>query len=297
MTVSPITVLLIEDNPGDALLIRRFLASAADREAPAFQLEVADRLSGGLARLSRGGVQVVLLDLSLPDSQGLETCIRAQDHAPDVPVVVLTGLDDERLALQAVQAGAQDYLIKGQIDSELLARAVRYAIERARLLAAMRSQSLMDALTGLYNRSAFFALTERQVRIANRAGRAFIMVFADVDRLKQINDTAGHAAGDHALQQVAALLRATFRGSDILARLGGDEFAVLAVDAGEDIERLKARLLRNLATRDASGDLGYTLSLSVGAAYYTPGSPFSIEALLARADEDMYLHKQGDEAR
>ena len=124
-------VLLIEDNEDDALLIRETLTEAAG--AP-FTLEWADRLSAGLARLATGGFDVVLLDFGLPDSQGLETLSKVRDQAPEVPVVVMTGLADEMLAVEAVRAGAQDYLVKGQVTGHLLTRAARYAVERQRLL-------------------------------------------------------------------------------------------------------------------------------------------------------------------
>ena len=122
-------VLLVEDNAGDARLIERMLAESGGRE---FELERVVKLADGLARLAAGGIALVLLDLSLPDSQGLETFTRLHAGAPTVPAIVLSGLNDERVAVQAVQAGAQDYLVKGQVDGPLLGRAMRYAIERER---------------------------------------------------------------------------------------------------------------------------------------------------------------------
>jgi len=133
-----IRVLLIEDNPGDARLIREMLAEA---RGGLFDLECADRLSTGLERLAAGGIDVVLLDLGLPDGQGLDTFVRAHTQAPDVPFVVLTGLDDEALAVQAVEAGAQDYLVKGQVDSTPLGRALHHAIERKRAEQALKEYS------------------------------------------------------------------------------------------------------------------------------------------------------------
>jgi len=129
--------LLIEDNAGDARLIEEALAETPD--AP-FALEHVDRLSRGLARLAQPpAVDVVLLDLNLPDSHGLETLVRVIGHAPRAPILVLTGFDDEASAIAAVHRGAQDYLIKGQVDGRLLARAMRYAIERKRAEEALRS--------------------------------------------------------------------------------------------------------------------------------------------------------------
>ena len=131
-------VLLIEDNPGDARLIREMLIAMKGR---AFDVECADRLSIGLDHLAEGGIDVILLDLSLPDSQGLDTFVRAQAQASGVPIVVLTGLDDETLAVRAVQEGAQDYLVKGHVDGYSLTRAIRYAIERKRAEEALKEYS------------------------------------------------------------------------------------------------------------------------------------------------------------
>ena len=122
-----IKVLLIEDNPGDVRLIRELLKEA---KGVSFSLECVDRLSTGLERLGQGAINIVLLDLGLPDSQGLDTFIRVHSSVPQVPIVILSGLTDEVLAAQAVREGAQDYLIKGQVDSNLLRRSLRYAIER-----------------------------------------------------------------------------------------------------------------------------------------------------------------------
>ncbi len=142
-----VKVLLVEDNPGDARLIGEMLAELPD--AP-FELECADRLSAAIARLSKGDMDVVLLDLSLPDSVGLDTVITAKTRLPRVAIVVLTSLDDEALAIEAVRKGAQDYLVKGRVDGELLARAMRYAIER---------KGVEEKLEDLYER-------ERQLRLA-----------------------------------------------------------------------------------------------------------------------------------
>jgi PAS domain S-box-containing protein len=132
---APIRVLLVEDNAGDARLILELLREAAAHE---FDLEQVDRLEPALERLSRVGVDIVLLDLGLPDSQGIETFERARRQVANEPIVVISGTDDEALALDAVRAGAQDYLVKGRIEGELLARVIRHAIERKRAEATLR---------------------------------------------------------------------------------------------------------------------------------------------------------------
>ncbi|MDI6791556.1 MAG: ATP-binding protein [bacterium] len=130
-----IRVLLIEDNPGDANLIRERLAEVRDTT---FDLKHADRLSTGLAFIAGGKTDVILLDLSLPESQGLDTFTRVHAQIPEIPIVVLTGFNDERLAVKAVQEGAQDYLVKGVADGKVLSRVMRYAIERKRVEAKLR---------------------------------------------------------------------------------------------------------------------------------------------------------------
>ncbi len=124
-----IKVLLIEDNPGDVRLIREMLK---DVKVITVEIDCVDRLDTGLKRLSKGSCDAVLLDLGLPDSQGLDTFIKVYSKNPGVAIVVMTGLEDEDLAVKTVQKGAQDYLVKGQVDSKLLSRALRYAVERKR---------------------------------------------------------------------------------------------------------------------------------------------------------------------
>src|SRR3972149_9364547 len=143
-------VLLIEDNPGDARLIREMIAE--DPDAP-FELRCAERLAQGLERLSDGETGLVLLDLSLPDSFGLETFTKVYAHSPTVPMIVLTGNDDQTVALSAVKGGAQDYLVKGRLDRELLLRSLQYSIERKRYPVELEHQANYDALTGLPNRN------------------------------------------------------------------------------------------------------------------------------------------------
>jgi signal transduction histidine kinase len=129
---APIHALLIEDNPGDARLIREMLRDAGGGHA-AVELAHADRLALGLEQCSSQATDVVLLDLTLPDSQGFDTFTTVHARAPDVAIVVLSGLDDEGLAVRAVQEGAQDYLVKGQVDGAAILRSMRYAIARQRL--------------------------------------------------------------------------------------------------------------------------------------------------------------------
>lgn len=290
MTNETIKVLLMEDNPGDVRLLREMLAQ---HKEGFFRIECADRLSTGLKRLAAGGIDVLLLDLSLPDSQGLDTFAEVHAQAPEVPVVVLTGLDDERFAVREVHEGAQDYLVKGQVDGPLLVRSLRYAIERQRLQTQLRSLSLVDELTGLHNRRGFLTLAAQYLKSARRANSKLLFVYADLDQLKQINDNFGHQAGDLALIKTAEILRETFRESDIVARIGGDEFVVLATEAASGSARfLTVRLQACLAAHNARADNQYKLSISMGIVRYDPQNPCSVDELLSQADALMYEQKK-----
>ena len=284
-------VLLVEDNPGDARLVQEALNDGAPDQ---FTVRVADSLQHALASLGPGveEVDVVLLDLSLPDSQGLETYRAIHTRDPEVPVLVLSGLNDESVALKAVNEGAQDFLRKSKVDSELLPRAIRYAIERHGMLAQVRQLAVNDELTGLLNRRGFLLLAEHQRSLADRKGTSLGLVFIDVDRFKSTNDTYGHDEGDRALKELAGLLQRTFRRSDVVARLGGDEFIVLMIDVnGAGVQIVLDRLQKSLAAFNQETQYLWRLSISLGVALYDSAHPVTLETLMALADRSMYQSK------
>ena len=242
--------------------------------------------------LSQGGIDVLLLDLDLPDEDDLGAFERTQAFAPDVPIIVLARVGDEEMALRMVKAGAQDYLVKGEFTPELLLRSIRYAVERHRLTSALRSLSLIDELTGLSHRRGFSELAQQHLKLARRTARNILLVYVDLDDLKTINDTLGHQVGDHALVRVADLLRESFRQTDIIARIGGDEFAVMAIEASEEHEEhLLSRLKARASEVNQEEEAPYLLSISVGAARFTGEMPTKLEELLAQVDQAMYREK------
>lgn len=165
--------------------------------------------------------------------------------------------------------------------------------DRKRTEEALRTLSLADELTGLYNRRGFFTLAEQQLRIANRMKKKMLLLFADLDDLKWINDNMGHNEGDQALVDIADILKKTFRESDFVARIGGDEFAILAIETEEvNAEVLNRRLLENLKAHNARRNRGYNLSISMGMSRYESEAPCSIDDLLTKADKFMYKHKR-----
>jgi diguanylate cyclase (GGDEF)-like protein len=157
----------------------------------------------------------------------------------------------------------------------------------------VRALSLIDELTGLYNRRGFFTLAEQQIRLGQRARMRHHLFFADLDGMKVINDRYGHAQGDEALRDTSRLLRTVFRESDIVARLGGDEFAALAASPTKvGPERVLQRLRKQLDAHNALRLRPFVLEVSLGATLYDPARPVSLEELLAEADELMYAQKR-----
>jgi len=289
MLESEMKILLIEDNPGDARLLDEALREIVGLR---FELKHFATLAQGTEFLSKGQPDVGLLDLGLPDAQGLEVVRRVHLAAPNLPLLVLTALNDEGLAVQSLQEGAQDYLVKAKFDSGSLWRALRYAMERQRVQLEILGLSLVDDLTGLNNRKAFLSLAGHHARLAYRSGRSYLVAFIDLDGLKQVNDTFGHQEGNRALVEAANVLKDSFRQSDILARLGGDEFAVVITDASEDsIATVARRVEQKLRLCNAHANRGYALAMSIGIVASDPVQASNLEDLLHQADALMYQQK------
>ncbi|MBI3896673.1 MAG: diguanylate cyclase [Gammaproteobacteria bacterium] len=290
MRDKPIDILLVEDSPTDALLLRE---SLSDEPNVTFRTAHVESLAEALRCLQDQRFDLILLDLGLPDSQGLETFVRVHEHVPQIPIVVLTGLDDDVLALKAVQEGAQDFLTKGRFDRYWLVRNIRHALERHQMYLEVHALSLTDGLTGLYNRRGFITLAEQQLKVARHTERGLILLYADLDHLKYINDTYGHQEGDRALVQAADILERTFRASDILGRIGGDEFAALAVRGNDEtVQAIPQRLQKMIQERNATGKWPYELSISIGAMHFDPNIAPSVEEMMTKADRAMYEQKR-----
>src|SRR3979411_813768 len=220
---------------------------AEDPRAP-FTVHFADRLGKGLEHLAAGEMALVILDLSLPHRSGLYHFTNVYTPPPAVPIIVLTGNDDDALALSAVKGGAQDYLVKSRLDRELLLRSMHYSIERKRYQVQLEHQANYDALTGLPNRNLLHDRL-RQTVYAQRSPRAMAVVFIDLDHFKFVNDSLGHGTGDKLLRGMADRLRTVLREGDTVARLGGDEFGLMLNDqsSAEVIFRAMQRIMAEVS--------------------------------------------------
>jgi len=292
-----IRVLLVEDNPGDARLIKEMLASPA-YYGVTYQLSQVENLSVAVQVCSINPIEVILLDLNLPDSTGMETLESLNGLFPQIPIVVLTGLNDSELTMQSVQHGAQDYITKEECTSQLLTRVIHYAIERKRIEAQLKYLATHDFLTGLPNRALFYdrlGLATKRTNRRNTGGlnwKAAIMIM-DLDNFKQINDSLGHECGDKVLRELAPRLRGCLRQSDTVARLGGDEFAfVLEGILDQTDAMLVAQKVLKSLNEPAIPDAGENpLSASIGVSIF-PNHAEDIDTLISYADRAMYTAKR-----
>jgi diguanylate cyclase (GGDEF)-like protein/PAS domain S-box-containing protein len=157
----------------------------------------------------------------------------------------------------------------------------------------LRTLSITDDLTGIYNRRGFFALAGHRLKLASRMKKGIFMLYADVDGLKEINDSFGHKEGDMALVDIANILKTIYRDSDIVARIGGDEFVVIPVGVeGDSIEMISSRLQKKLEIHNSRSNRRYKLSVSFGIVFYDPQRPCTIDELISQADMLMYEHKR-----
>ena len=318
-------VLLIEDDPDHAQLVRRKLAGAVRHR---MEMDWADRLDEGLERLPPSGPagleaavaaagapaprppDVVLLDLQLPDSAGVASLHQVIRRCPRAPVIVLTAQGEIDAAVELVQQGAQDYLLKNGLAADTLERAILYAIERKRnslrmvelneelerLNAELSVMAKLDGLTGIANRRAFDGNLLRECRRAARADLPLSLVLLDVDHFKGFNDLYGHLRGDVCLKAVADAIGGCLRRpGDMLARYGGEEFAVVLPNTEPDGAVLMADrirdAIRDMAMPHGGSSVARVVTVSTGVATLLPGDSGEPQDVIDCADEALYRAK------
>jgi diguanylate cyclase (GGDEF)-like protein len=285
-------LLLVEDNQADV----DFLAASLRRQkATDVQLVTVPSLKDAVDLLHApdAAFDVVLLDLHLPDGSGLQCVDVIQSVSDTIPIVVLSGQDDEEFAVSILNKGVQDYLVKWEGQGRTILRSVRYAIERKRSELRMNFLAQYDPLTGIPNRHSFHEQLSRAMARARREARTITLVFLDLDEFKGVNDTLGHDAGDQLLKEVAERLRRAVRAGDVVARLGGDEFGVLleGLAGSREVEAVAAGLLKVVAEPYHILDRQLAVTTSIGIAMF-PSDTTDVPMLLKNADIAMYQAKE-----
>lgn len=227
---SLLKVLIIEDNPGDADLLIYVLKRAEILNLLNFSFDcvVQDSLQKAEDYLDSQAVNLLISDLNLPDSNGEDTIERLNKRMLIQPSIMLTGVDSWDMSVKSLQNGFQDYLVKSDITPNTLAKSIRYAMDRFKLLETINSLAIIDDLTKLYNHRAFYQIAENQLQSLARDRKDAVLLYIDIDDFKSINNTFGHLEGDFALGEAAKILKSTLLQSDIIGRVGGDEFVVLS---------------------------------------------------------------------
>jgi diguanylate cyclase len=298
VTEAALKVLVVEDSTADARLLREALKDANAR----VELNFVSTLGEAERTVRCATYDCVLLDLGLPDANGVDNVQRIRAANRGQTVVIMTGLDSEEAALGTLQRGAQDYLVKGRYDGAFIMRVIRRAMERNRVLNEVDQLreyqyyvATHDALTGLPNRQLFDDRAHSALAQAQREDGTFAIGYMDLDGFKTVNDTHGHATGDALLRAVGQVLIESVRATDTVARVGGDEFLLLLTPlrghAEDEAEATVRRLREKIQALNSIDGRDVKISASIGLAFF-PRHARTLESLIICADQAMYAKKR-----
>lgn len=285
-------ILVVDDSPVNLQVVGTHLDEVG------YSTTFANNGHQAVERFKVAHPDLVLLDLMMPEMDGLEVCDALKAVNPEIPIIFLTASQEQEHLLSAFEQGAVDYLTKPFNKLELIARVknhlmLRYAFNELKgALVEMERLAKTDGLTGLLNRSSLFDAASQEFARIQRYERPLSVLMLDIDRFKQVNDTYGHQVGDTVIQRVAASLKETLREVDIVGRYGGEEFAVILPEttlsqAADVAERIRLQISQQSIATD-TGNLTFTVSLGVAA--YEVGMS-SIDQVLKQADQALYQAK------
>ncbi len=318
-----VQILIIEDDYEDVEILKTLLSQ---HKYSLERITHAQSIGEGIACLQSPGhnIQLVILDLSLPDAQGLDTYHSIYAHCSKIPIIIHSGNIDESIAIEAVQRGAQDYLVKGKFDGHLLSRTIRYGLERhqqflelqcekqklqtvtAALMASnqqleamnqmLGQLAIIDELTQIHNRRRFDEVLWTEWRRLAREESPLSLIMCDVDNFKAYNDAYGHPAGDRCLQQVAtAISNVVHRPADLVARYGGEEFALILPNTDlKGVTRIAKEIqdaVQKLNLRHNTSKISDQVTLSLGVASMIPHQNVAPGQLIESADRALYKAK------
>lgn len=289
MSVANHKILLIDD---DRMQFRLTQAQFRKIRVEAYELDWAETYDEGLAKLVSGAYAACLLDYRLGDRDGLELIEEAVGRGCRTPIVFLTAETAKKVDMAAMNAGALDYLVKGEITPRTLERSLRYALKLGETLEALRRLATRDQLTGLLNRREFDRILAEESERAARFGRPLALILVDIDHFKKVNDTHGHPAGDEVLREVGRRLGGLMRSVDRVTRFGGEEFALVAMETDRPAALETARRICKEMARAPiqAGNITLPVTVSAGLAVL-PGDATDGKSLIAAADKALYAAK------
>ena len=287
----PRKILLIDD---DRMQYRLVLAHFKNFQAERYELEWASTYEEGMEKLLHGMHAACLLDYQLGEKNGLQLIREAVARGCRTPIVFLTAETADRIDIEAMNAGALDYLVKGEITPRMIERSLRYALKLSETLEALRRMATRDQLTGLLNRREFERILNEEDERVRRFKHSLALVMVDIDHFKSVNDTHGHSAGDVVLREVARRVADEVRTVDRAVRFGGEELVLILVQTDPAGAMDVARRVCESVEREpvmVSDTIALNVTVSAGSAAM-PADANSGLSLLNAADKALYAAKK-----
>jgi len=287
-----IRLLLVEDDEDDYILAEDYLKEAYGKD---IEITWAKSFDKAIELIGSHTFDIFLIDYMLGEKTGIELTKEITSNTFVVnAVILLTGMDNREVDIEATKSGAMDYLVKQELNASLLERSIRYALKRKRIEEKLIALAQHDPLTGLANRTKFNLALSDKIQQARRDNNQFAVLLLDLDNFKEVNDTLGHSTGDSLLKITAKRLNESLRGIDMIARLGGDEFSIIAQfnHIGQGSAQIAERLIQELSVAVELDYHQIKTGVSIGIAIY-PHDGVTPEALLKSADLAMYKSKRG----
>lgn len=283
----------------DRLQFRVTQANFAKFQGELYELEWSSSYEDGLAKILAGGYEACLLDYQLGPKDGLQLIREALAAGCRTPIVFLTAESSPQVDIEAMNAGALDYLVKGEITPRSLERSLRYALKLGETLEALRQLATRDQLTGLLNRREFDRIMAEEAERCRRFGQPLALVMVDIDHFKAVNDTHGHQAGDAVLRAIAKTLTGQLRTVDRVARIGGEEFALVLMQTGRSAAtEVAQRVVEAVAASPVVIESGASLRLTISAGVAVlPEDVSWLELLIGAADRSLFAAKRGGRNR
>ena len=291
-TSGTINLLYIEDDIEDHYLLRGVLNQNKKFKC---NITFSKNLEEAESALFDNKIDIIILDLNLGMDSGIQTLHQCVQISQSTPIIVLTGQSSEVDEESFIRSGATDYILKSELNTTLLTKTIRFALERAKLHTKFEQLSKIDALTSLNNRNSFYQYLEFFIEQEKRNNNGLALVFIDLDDFKPVNDNFGHAVGDELLYQFSKRLKENLRGSDLVARYGGDEFAMILTNYKNEenlinvIKRKQKKLIEPYDIHIQDKIEQITIGVTMGVKQWN--KDLTIRMFVNEADEMMYKGK------